>query len=438
MTVYALQATFSRGELSPRLHARQDIDHYKMGLKSCVNYYVMRQGGLKRRPGTMYAGVIKSAANDAVLMPFEFSEDQAYVIEMGAGYFRFWTNGGQVELTGSPYEISNNFLQAELEEVQYVQSADALYLVHENHPPSKLLRNSETDWDLVDIDFEDGPYLAENETENTFTPSQQGQLGDGLSPTYSVSDGGGDGGNVFDNSDTTSVIVAGEVGWIKVNLGVGEENTVNKYTLMSDKDNPSRTPTSWTIEGSDDDVTWVTVDNRTGETGWSKGERRHFEFVNLVPFRYWRINWSGTDGSGDSELAEWRPNVAGDDQTPWTITFDSTTGINDDVGFSADDVGRTLRFYSGDDGKWRWGRIVGYTNSTTVTIRSYGYALHTTNKIARWRLGSFSEAEGYPSVVGYYEGRLGFGSSPEEPRKVWLTQISGLRQHGSVSACRRR
>ena len=32
MTVYPIQATFSRGELAPALHGRVDIDHYRMGL----------------------------------------------------------------------------------------------------------------------------------------------------------------------------------------------------------------------------------------------------------------------------------------------------------------------------------------------------------------------------------------------------------------------
>ena len=60
--LYPLQPVFARGELSPRLFSRVDIDHYKMGLAECVNWLVMKQGGLRRRPGTEWINYIKESA----------------------------------------------------------------------------------------------------------------------------------------------------------------------------------------------------------------------------------------------------------------------------------------------------------------------------------------------------------------------------------------
>lgn len=93
MAVYPIKATFSRGELSPRLHGRVDIDHYKMGLDSCSNFYVMRQGGIRRRPGTVFVAEIRDSSKEAKLVPFEFNETQAYAIEFDHAYCRFFCIG---------------------------------------------------------------------------------------------------------------------------------------------------------------------------------------------------------------------------------------------------------------------------------------------------------------------------------------------------------
>src|SRR3569623_3291628 len=54
--------------------------------------------------------------------------------------------------TGSPFNGS------ELEEVDFEQSANVMYLAHLNHAPVKLTRNSHTDWVFSTVTF--GPTLA--------------------------------------------------------------------------------------------------------------------------------------------------------------------------------------------------------------------------------------------------------------------------------------
>ena len=94
--LYPLQPVFARGELSPRLFSRADIDHYKMGLSECVNWLVMKQGGLRRRPGTEWIDRAKYSYFKCRLVRFVFSTQQAYVLEFGHGYIRFYANGGIV------------------------------------------------------------------------------------------------------------------------------------------------------------------------------------------------------------------------------------------------------------------------------------------------------------------------------------------------------
>ena len=46
-----------------------------------------------------------------------------------------------------------------------------MYICHPNHAARKLSRTGHTSWTLTEIDFTDGPYLSENITSTTLTPS---------------------------------------------------------------------------------------------------------------------------------------------------------------------------------------------------------------------------------------------------------------------------
>jgi hypothetical protein len=51
--------TFTAGEWTPRLDARQDLEKAKAALRTCKNMIVTRDGGLKRRPGFKYVATVK-------------------------------------------------------------------------------------------------------------------------------------------------------------------------------------------------------------------------------------------------------------------------------------------------------------------------------------------------------------------------------------------
>lgn len=157
MSIYTLQATFARGEISPRLHSRADIEHWSMALKTCVNYFVMRQGGLQKRTGTIFASEVKDSSKQTRLIPFVFSIEQAYVVEMGDLYARYYANGGQVLDMGVPVETALPYLEAELFDVQYAQSADTAYLVHGSHPQATLTRTDAVTFTHSPINFTSPP-----------------------------------------------------------------------------------------------------------------------------------------------------------------------------------------------------------------------------------------------------------------------------------------
>ena len=165
---------FTSGELSPRLNGRIDMEKYYNGASSIDNFQVLMHGGLQKRSGTRYIAPIKTQTGSnsgARLIPFVFSKTQAYILEFGHNYIRFFKDEGQITSGGSVYEISTTYTAAQLSEIEYVQSADVLYLVHDDHKPRKLSRTGHTSWSISDVDFFDGPYDAANTSSTTLTPS---------------------------------------------------------------------------------------------------------------------------------------------------------------------------------------------------------------------------------------------------------------------------
>jgi hypothetical protein len=163
-TVSPLQSNFNGGELSPSLFGRLDADRYKQSLAKCLNYITLIQGPLDRRPGTYFVKEVKDSTKFTRLVRFEFSITQAYILEFGDLYIRFYANYGQVLNGMAPLEVVTPYTTANLPFLNFTQSADVLYIVGLNFPPMKLERHDATDWRLVQLQNLDGPYLPTNTT----------------------------------------------------------------------------------------------------------------------------------------------------------------------------------------------------------------------------------------------------------------------------------
>ena len=147
------QLSFSSGEITPALYARVDLVKYATGLKTLENFWVMRHGGVANRPGTKYIAEVKDSSKAVRLIPFVFNAGQTYILEFGNLYMRVYKDGAQLQSGGSPYEITTPYVEADLPELQYVQSADVVTLVHPNYAPRDLARTGDTTWTLTTITF---------------------------------------------------------------------------------------------------------------------------------------------------------------------------------------------------------------------------------------------------------------------------------------------
>jgi hypothetical protein len=172
MARVAVQLTnFTGGELSPRLDGRNDLTKYASGCKTLENMIVYPHGSAARRPGTQFVAEVKDSTKKTRLIPFEFSTTQTYMLEFGNQYIRFYKDNGVILSGGSPYEIVSPYLEAELFEIKFAQSADVMYICHPNHAVRKLSRTGHTAWTLTEVNFTNGPYLDNNITTTTFTTS---------------------------------------------------------------------------------------------------------------------------------------------------------------------------------------------------------------------------------------------------------------------------
>ncbi len=204
--VSKLQATFNAGEISPLVYGRVDSQRYKAALATCLNYIPTLQGPLIRRPGTKYVATVKDSSNAPALIPFQYSATQAYVLELGNFYMRFYASGGQVIASsnvfkvagyatnggnfnlfginalrasafpqtgetftgtslvaaGSILEMVSPYAAADVANVKFAQTSSLMYLTHPNYPPYKLIFNGPNWWDLKRVAFRDGPYLPLN------------------------------------------------------------------------------------------------------------------------------------------------------------------------------------------------------------------------------------------------------------------------------------
>lgn len=60
------------------------------------------------------------------------------------------------------YEVATPWATADLDDLQFAQSADVLYVVHPDYEPRKITRTAHTTWTISTFDAENGPYLELN------------------------------------------------------------------------------------------------------------------------------------------------------------------------------------------------------------------------------------------------------------------------------------
>ena len=190
----------SKGELSPLLEGSSDLAAYFEGASMLENFHILRQGGIRRWPGTRMIQEVKDSMKDTILLPFEFSVDDAYILEVGDLYIRIYKNKAAVLNVGVHVEVVTPFDVASIREIHFTQSNDVLFLFHGDFQQRKLSRVSDTSWSLT-LQAASPPPSFEADT----------NLGDALAPEANTGTSVQfrAGSAIFLNADVGRQIIAG-------------------------------------------------------------------------------------------------------------------------------------------------------------------------------------------------------------------------------------
>lgn len=170
-----LQAAITQmnsGKIAPVMEGRTDVQVYPYSCRETKNAIPLVYGSNKNRGGSAFVSAVKSSASKTALIPFKVGENVAYEIEIGEEYLRFYKDHELILDAGVPYEVETSYQVEDifdangLLQIDYQQSGDVLYLVHDKYPPMKLSRYGDTNWILSALDLQGGPWQAMNTNAN--------------------------------------------------------------------------------------------------------------------------------------------------------------------------------------------------------------------------------------------------------------------------------
>jgi hypothetical protein len=136
----SVKTNFSAGELSPRLLGRTDLRAFENGAARLRNVFIHPTGGVSRRPGLRF---VDTARGSGRLIPAEFRSDEVYLLVLTNRKADVYRNGVRVAGFATPW------LAEQLTQANWVQSPDALLVVHPDMPPQQIVRRGVTDWTMA-------------------------------------------------------------------------------------------------------------------------------------------------------------------------------------------------------------------------------------------------------------------------------------------------
>jgi hypothetical protein len=370
---------FNAGEFSPLLEGRVDFERYANGCVLMENFIPTVQGPAVRRGGTRYVASVKTPANRVWLQSFEFSQDQAYVLEFGDQYVRFYTQNGQLVSGMTPVEVATPYTQANLFNadgtcrLRFAQSGDFLYITHPLYQTRILKRTSPTAFTLDLFEPKGGPFkdVDPDQTITVYASAATGTVT--LTASSAIFLSGHVGTLFLMESQNNAQVPSWEPG--KKIAGVGE----NVLGLVRRSDGKFyECVTDYTVPGG----------GREARSGTAKP-----------------VHSRGVVSDGDGNA------VTGIDGSNNTITFAARQGVD------------WLFLHAG----YGWVKINsigggGTTASCTVVSRLPAECVGTGNATTRWAHSSWSGVEGWPSSVTFFRERLCFGRG----QRLWMSVSAGF------------
>ncbi len=150
------------GVITPLMRGRGDLESLRRAAVQMANFMPRVFGGAGRRPSLMHVAESLDGDKHSRLIPFTFSVTTRYFIELGHESMRFW-DAGTVALDGDT--IAAPWDESDLDEIQYAQINDVMFLTHPDYHPQELLRTS-SGWELRPVPWKYPALRDENAKES--------------------------------------------------------------------------------------------------------------------------------------------------------------------------------------------------------------------------------------------------------------------------------
>ena len=333
------------------------------------------------------------------------------------------TNQDHLRLTGSPFNTASK-----LKDMQYVQSADIIFLVSPNVQPYKLSRYSNTSdtagsfrtkdggtvttgyrWVLEPFVIKDGPYLEQQEDERNGNEDVTINISNPSATHTATSDGTGFINKKFLTPDSATNQSKLDNAWYDTTAGgaSGVPNTDANVSYLQLKNH-----------GLNDGM-YITLTD-SGSSGYPANGNYYvvnatantFKLANatdLTPEKF-------TNAEKPKIYARYYPKGA-------TLQIDSSNDL-----FSADDVGRLFRFspFKRDTIYWVYGEITAYSSATQITLTlKVDCPVSDSNAIETWKLGAWY-TENYPHHISIFQQRMVFARNRTSPQTVWFSETGAF------------
>ena len=83
-------------------------------------------------------------------------------------------------------------------------------------------------------------------------------------------------------------------GWLKYQFGTAK--TIASYTITPYPGLTDRAPKTWTLQGSNDNSSWTTLDTRTNYTSWTGGTPSSFTISSPASYTYYKLDVTANNG----------------------------------------------------------------------------------------------------------------------------------------------
>lgn len=372
------QISFAGGVISPATFSRVDLAKFGAAAKTLDNFFVRAEGGTSNRAGFTFMKEVKDSTKVTRIIGFEFNEEQAYVLEFGNLYIRFYSQGGAVLEASRPISAAT--------------AANPVVITDSSHPYT----NGEEIYItgvLGMTELNNKFYKVKNKTTNTYELTDINDVNINGSAYTAYSSAG-----------TSAVVHTIVSPYVEANLAKLKFRQSNDTLYLT---HPTYAPRKLI---------------RTGAANWT------LTTITFAPEQAVPTSVSTTpQGTTGSTTWSYRVTAVSEETAEESLVVATSTSSGNAnltsanfnrIAFTGASGAGSYNVYKEDNGLYGF---IGSTETTTFDDKNIAADLGDTAPKAR---DPFNGSSNYPGAVGLHEQRSVWGNTVNDPLTTWLSQTS--------------